>query len=217
MHAILELRLQAELQAARSLLDAGQTCSWPGDPAQRNAPPGPPPKAELAARSPYRSCSASLSGRTGRPRPSRAAERGWPSVAMVKTADRAMLKQLLLKRSAQKGARPVSAFEQKVLMVSSSPTRLPSSRFSHMTAASRKPICCPQMILAVPAGKVTTYGELARALGSSSRAVGQALRRNPFAPEVPCHRIVRASLDIGGYSGSQVRLLPLLLASEPFS
>lgn len=44
----------------------------------------------------------------------------------------------------------------------------------------------------IPAGKVSTYAALSRALGSSPRAVGGALRRNPFAPEVPCHRVIGA-------------------------
>jgi methylated-DNA-[protein]-cysteine S-methyltransferase len=55
----------------------------------------------------------------------------------------------------------------------------------------------------IPRGKVTTYGYLANAIGScSSRAVGQALKVNPFAPEVPCHRVIRSDLTIGGFSGA---------------
>ncbi|RQM07745.1 hypothetical protein DH86_00003016 [Scytalidium sp. 3C] len=42
----------------------------------------------------------------------------------------------------------------------------------------------------IPAGRVSTYAALSRALQSSPRAVGGALRRNPFSPEVPCHRII---------------------------
>lgn len=54
----------------------------------------------------------------------------------------------------------------------------------------------------VPRGKVTTYGRLGRFLGcGSARAVGQALRRNPFAPRVPCHRVVRGDLGLGGFAG----------------
>jgi methylated-DNA-[protein]-cysteine S-methyltransferase len=54
----------------------------------------------------------------------------------------------------------------------------------------------------VPRGKVTTYKFLAKAIGcGSSRAVGQALRRNPFAPEVPCHRVIRADMTLGGFAG----------------
>lgn len=59
-----------------------------------------------------------------------------------------------------------------------------------------------ELLRKVPKGKVTTYGDMAKALGSSARAVGQAMRCNPFAPEVPCHRVVAATLDIGGFNGS---------------
>lgn len=56
----------------------------------------------------------------------------------------------------------------------------------------------------IPRGRVATYGELARYLECRSpRAIGQALRRNPFAPETPCHRVVAADLSIGGFSGSR--------------
>ncbi|HYD03651.1 MAG TPA: MGMT family protein [Alphaproteobacteria bacterium] len=53
----------------------------------------------------------------------------------------------------------------------------------------------------VPKGKVVTYNGIARALESAPRAVGQALKRNPNAPVVPCHRVIHENGDIGGYSG----------------
>ncbi|RFU26699.1 hypothetical protein B7463_g9646, partial [Scytalidium lignicola] len=53
----------------------------------------------------------------------------------------------------------------------------------------------------IPQGRVSTYAALSRALGSSPRAVGGALRRNPFSPEVPCHRIISADGAIGGFLG----------------
>jgi methylated-DNA-[protein]-cysteine S-methyltransferase len=54
----------------------------------------------------------------------------------------------------------------------------------------------------VPAGRVTTYKLLADYLGcGSAQAVGQALKRNPFAPRVPCHRVIASNLKIGGYAG----------------
>lgn len=54
----------------------------------------------------------------------------------------------------------------------------------------------------IPRGKVSTYGALARALRCGApRAVGQALRANPFAPRVPCHRVVRGDRTLGGYQG----------------
>jgi O-6-methylguanine DNA methyltransferase len=53
----------------------------------------------------------------------------------------------------------------------------------------------------IPRGKVETYGWVAKKIGSprAARAVGQALRKNPFAPVVPCHRVV-AKNGIGGYA-----------------
>lgn len=54
----------------------------------------------------------------------------------------------------------------------------------------------------VPAGRVVTYKGLAAAAGTgSARAVGQALRGNPYAPEVPCHRVIRSDGRIGGFQG----------------
>ncbi len=58
-----------------------------------------------------------------------------------------------------------------------------------------------EALLEVPPGCVTTYGALAARIGCASpRAVGQALGENPFAPAVPCHRVIAASLRIGGFS-----------------
>jgi len=48
---------------------------------------------------------------------------------------------------------------------------------------------------------VTTYGDLARALVTSPRAVGTALRVNPFAPYIPCHRIVARDGRLTGFFG----------------
>ncbi len=54
----------------------------------------------------------------------------------------------------------------------------------------------------IPRGRVTTYGEIARYLGTGAiRAVGTAVGKNPDAPEVPCHRVVRGDGTIGQYSG----------------
>ena len=59
-------------------------------------------------------------------------------------------------------------------------------------------------LLDVPAGMTITYGELAERIGCrSAQAIGQALRRNPFAPEVPCHRVVAADGSLGGYMGER--------------
>jgi len=54
----------------------------------------------------------------------------------------------------------------------------------------------------IPKGKVTTYKEIAKKLGiKSCQAVGGALKRNPYAPKVPCHRVVNSDGSLGGYCG----------------
>ncbi len=53
----------------------------------------------------------------------------------------------------------------------------------------------------IPKGKVSTYGAIAQKLKSSPRAVGQALRCNPYAPKVPCHRVVASDGSLGGFNG----------------
>lgn len=58
-------------------------------------------------------------------------------------------------------------------------------------------------LLEVPAGTTITYHELAQRVGCrSAQAIGQALKRNPFAPEVPCHRVISSSGSLGGYMGT---------------
>lgn len=70
-------------------------------------------------------------------------------------------------------------------------------------------------LLNVPAGQTVTYGELARRIGCRSpQAVGQALHRNPFAPEVPCHRVIAADGTIGGYAFGVEKKAALLKAEE---
>jgi methylated-DNA-[protein]-cysteine S-methyltransferase len=55
----------------------------------------------------------------------------------------------------------------------------------------------------VPAGEVVSYGDIARRIGQpkGSRAVGQALGRNPIPIVIPCHRVVAAGGRLGGYTG----------------
>ena len=54
----------------------------------------------------------------------------------------------------------------------------------------------------VPKGQVTTYGQIARKLRrpGAARAVGGALHRNPYAPQVPCHRVVGADGRLTGFA-----------------
>ena len=57
-------------------------------------------------------------------------------------------------------------------------------------------------LLKIPKGKTKTYKEIAVAIGrpKSSRAVANACAQNPYAPEVPCHRVIRSDGSLGGYS-----------------
>lgn len=57
------------------------------------------------------------------------------------------------------------------------------------------------LLCQVPRGQVTTYGLMSKHLGSSPRAIGNAMRRNPFAPQVPCHRVVATGGALGGFKG----------------
>jgi methylated-DNA-[protein]-cysteine S-methyltransferase len=71
----------------------------------------------------------------------------------------------------------------------------------------------------VPKGKVTTYKKLAEKLGTKAyRAVGSALKNNPFAPKVPCHRVIKSDGSIGGFmgkmAGEEVAKKIVLLRSE---
>lgn len=54
----------------------------------------------------------------------------------------------------------------------------------------------------IPKGKVTTYKSIAESLGTKAyRAVGNACKTNPFAPKIPCHRVVASDGSLGGYQG----------------
>ncbi len=65
----------------------------------------------------------------------------------------------------------------------------------------------------IPKGRVSTYGNIAKVLGIGkigSRAVGNALNKNPFAPAVPCHRVVKSNGDIGGFACGVKKKISLL-------
>lgn len=74
----------------------------------------------------------------------------------------------------------------------------------------------------IPPGETVTYGELARQLNEpgAARAVGQALGANPFAPVVPCHRVLAANGQAGGFSaggGVHTKLRLLLIERARFN
>ena len=63
----------------------------------------------------------------------------------------------------------------------------------------------------IPAGKVVTYGDIAHAMGSKgARAVGNALNKNPYAPGVPCHRVVGSDGSLTGFAGGLAKKERLL-------
>ena len=65
-------------------------------------------------------------------------------------------------------------------------------------------------LLSIPYGETRTYGELAAELGSSPRAVGAAVGRNPISVIVPCHRVLGAGGSLTGYAGGLARKQALL-------
>ena len=70
---------------------------------------------------------------------------------------------------------------------------------------------CYRVLKRVPRGRVTTYKEIAKSLGTQAyRAVGSAMNRNPYAPVVPCHRVVKSTGEIGGFAGGTKQKAALL-------
>ncbi len=69
----------------------------------------------------------------------------------------------------------------------------------------------------IPKGQTRTYSDIAKAIGrpKAARAVGSALAKNPLAPMIPCHRVVRSDGSLGGYSGKGgLKTKQLLLKKE---
>src|SRR5882672_6844023 len=74
-----------------------------------------------------------------------------------------------------------------------------------------------QTCATIPAGETRTYGWIAQRIGrpQAARAVGLALKKNPFAPIIPCHRVVRSDGKLGGYSApGGIRAKKILLQKE---
>lgn len=70
---------------------------------------------------------------------------------------------------------------------------------------------CYDLLKKVPKGKVTTYKEIAKALNTKAyRAVGNAMNKNPYAPQVPCHRVVSSDGSIGGFAHGQDKKIEIL-------
>ena len=68
-----------------------------------------------------------------------------------------------------------------------------------------------QLLKKIPHGRVTTYGAIARKLGSKGyRAVGMACHRNPYAPAAACHRVVKSDGSIGGFASGVKKKIRML-------
>jgi methylated-DNA-[protein]-cysteine S-methyltransferase len=75
-------------------------------------------------------------------------------------------------------------------------------------------------LLEIPRGEIVSYKELAQRIGrpDAVRAVANAVGKNPMAPTIPCHRVVRSDGTLGGYSGpGGTRTKKKLLAAESVS
>jgi methylated-DNA-[protein]-cysteine S-methyltransferase len=69
----------------------------------------------------------------------------------------------------------------------------------------------------IPKGEVRSYLEVAKAIGKplAVRAVANAIGKNPYAPKIPCHRVIRSDRSLGGYSGKGgIKTKRLLLKIE---
>ena len=69
----------------------------------------------------------------------------------------------------------------------------------------------------IPRGSVRTYSQVAKDVGKplATRAVANAIGKNPYAPKIPCHRVIRSDRSLGGYSGKGgVKTKRLLLKKE---
>ena len=72
----------------------------------------------------------------------------------------------------------------------------------------------------IPRGSFKTYSEVAKSIGKplAVRAVATAIGKNPYAPKIPCHRVIRSDGSLGGYSGKGgVKTKRLLLKKEGIS
>ena len=68
------------------------------------------------------------------------------------------------------------------------------------------------LVRRIPKGRTRSYRWVAERLGNPAlaRAVGNALHRNPFAPQVPCHRVVKSDGSLGGFAGGVAKKRALL-------
>jgi len=111
------------------------------------------------------------------------------------------------KSSSIKGAK-----EKEKLYLSSSMVTMPDKATKISTNKPIRNSDVYDLLLKIPAGKVSTYGDLARALGnpSASRVIGRILGENPNPIKVPCHRVVMSNGGVGGYAYGTAKKRQLL-------
>ena len=65
------------------------------------------------------------------------------------------------------------------------------------------PVKAWKYLMKIPLGSVKTYSQVAKGIGKplAVRAVASAIGKNPYSPQIPCHRVIRSDGSIGGYSG----------------
>ncbi|MDE1768261.1 MAG: MGMT family protein [Candidatus Micrarchaeota archaeon] len=70
--------------------------------------------------------------------------------------------------------------------------------------------------LAIPKGQTRTYKQIAQEIGKpkSYRAVGSVMKINPFAPRVPCHRVIKSNGELGNYSAGGTKKKMQMLMQE---
>jgi len=69
----------------------------------------------------------------------------------------------------------------------------------------------------IPLGSVKTYSQVAKGIGKplAVRAVANAIGKNPYAPRIPCHRVIRSDGSLGGYSAKGgIKTKKMLLKKE---
>jgi O-6-methylguanine DNA methyltransferase len=81
----------------------------------------------------------------------------------------------------------------------------------HLSAYTQKVLEATTLI---PTGYVASYGAIAKAAGGSPRAAGRVMALNPFAPIVPCHRVVGSDFTLGGYGGGLNVKLEILIREK---
>ncbi|MGA3290541.1 MAG: MGMT family protein [Candidatus Bathyarchaeia archaeon] len=106
-----------------------------------------------------------------------------------------------------------SAFAKNILAYLKSIYDGQNVNTSFSLALTRLPAYTQKVLKAtveIPLGYVTSYGSIAKTAGGGPRAVGNIMAANPFAPIVPCHRVVKSNFTLGGYGGGLKVKLELL-------